>query len=79
MRRTGTLQQHPHVGTDIGWTIVPDREPDNPFTSPSAFAATNDLKQAGIIPAAGARVRYGLRHFGLNRSARAISVTKEKK
>jgi hypothetical protein len=58
IRHTGTLQQHPHVSADIGWTIIADSEPGASFALKLAFAATNDLKQARIVPAAARAVAH---------------------
>jgi hypothetical protein len=71
-RRTGTLRPHEHVRAGIGWSIIPDLNPDYPFQEP-AFAQTSDLRRAGVTPVSGARLTYRLRQG----SARAIDIAKE--
>jgi hypothetical protein len=72
MRHRGTLRPHEHVGAEVGWTIVPDLDPDFPFQE-LAFAKTDELRRAGVIPINGARLTYRLRRG----SARAIDIAKE--
>jgi hypothetical protein len=56
-RSTGMLRPHEHVTPDLGWTVVPDLNPDRPFHE-LAFASTPSLQRAGIIPASGVKIAY---------------------
>jgi hypothetical protein len=70
-RRTGTLRPHEHVGAGIGWTIVPDLNPDYPFREP-AFVTASDLRKGGVTPTNGTRLTYRLRP----ESARTLNETR---
>jgi hypothetical protein len=72
-RHRGTLRPHRHAGPQIGFDVVSDPDPDNPFTE-VAFAATPDLQRAGVVPASGVRISYRLHRVGTGRSARAVDI-----
>jgi hypothetical protein len=76
-RKTGTLHPHEHASAELGWSIEPDPDADSPFRPSFTFAATEDLKRAGIVPASGVRLAFGTRALGNGRCIRAVDIEPE--
>jgi hypothetical protein len=72
-RLHGTLRPHERVGADVGFNVVPDIDFDRPFHE-IAFATTDELKLAKIIPQSGIRVTYKTSHICPGHGVRAVDI-----